>query len=123
MAQQYTYYSDAQLYLVCLTTILRQKSAQAAVPLAAVLLFIIVFYLYRLAMWENHAIFWSLRPDTKATLFIMMILVVCLGFTSLILVRGREEYRYKLASLQDSLTQLPNRRALFEHATSKIDKA
>lgn len=100
-----------------------RQNAQAAIPIAAVLLFIIVFYLYRLAMWENHAIFWSLRPDTKATLFIMMILVVCLGFTSLILVRGREEYRYKLASLQDSLTQLPNRRALFEHATSKIDKA
>lgn len=100
-----------------------RQNAQAAVPLAAVLLFIIAFYLYRLAMWESHVVFWSLRPDAQATLFITMILVICLGFTSLILVRGREEYRYKLASLQDSLTQLPNRRALFEHATIKIDKA
>ena len=100
-----------------------RQNAQATVPLAVVLISIIVFYLYRLALWTNDFPFWSQHPDAEITLFIMMIIFICLSFTTLMLVRGREENRYKLASMQDSLTLLPNRRALFDYAEISISKA
>lgn len=112
-------------YLLALKEIgsARRQNTQAVVPLAILLISIIIFYLYRLSSWVSDAEFWSQRPDAQITLFIMMIMVTYLGFMALILVRGREEYRYKLASMQDSLTQLPNRRALFDYAPPTINKA
>lgn len=109
-----------------------RQNAQATVPLVVVLLLITIFYFYRLALWiidyqfwPHHSVaeFWSYHPDAEVTLFIMMILFICLSFTTLMLVRGREENIHKLASMQDSLTQIPNRRALFDYALFHIEKA
>lgn len=100
-----------------------RQNAQAAVPLAVVLVAQILIYLFRSFLWIGDFQFWSQRPDATLTIFSMMIMVICIGFTTLILVRGREEYRYRHASMQDSLTQLPNRRALFGQGTDKIKAA
>lgn len=99
-----------------------RQNAQASVPLAVVLVVQILIYLFRSALWIGDASFWSQRPDAALTIFSLMIVVICVGFAMLILVRGREEYRYWLASMQDSLTALPNRRALFDQGAVMIDK-
>jgi len=99
-----------------------RQNAQASVPLAVVLITQILIYLFRAVVWIGEAPFWSQRPDAALTIFSLMIVVICVGFSMLILVRGREEYRYWLASMQDSLTSLPNRRALFERGAVMIDK-
>jgi len=100
-----------------------RQNAQASVPLAVVFVAQILIYLFRSVLWVGDVQFWSQRPDAALTIFSLMIVVICIGFTMLILVRGREEYRYRLASLQDSLTLLPNRRALFDQGVVKIDTA
>jgi len=100
-----------------------RRNAQASVPMAVVLVTQILIYLYRSALWIGDVQFWSQRPDGALTIFSLMIVVICTGFTMLILVRGREEHRYRLASMQDSLTLLPNRRALFDQGVARIDTA
>lgn len=100
-----------------------RRNTQAAIPLAVVLSAQILIYLFRSVSWVGDFQFWSQRPDAALTIFTMMIMVICLGFTTLILVRGREENRYRLASMQDSLTRLPNRRALFDQGVKKIEVA
>ncbi|NYT61259.1 GGDEF domain-containing protein [Alcaligenaceae bacterium] len=100
-----------------------RQNAQAVVPLAVVLVAQILIYLFRSVLWVGDFQFWSQRPDAALTIFTMMIMVICIGFTTLILVRGREEYRHLHASMQDSLTRIPNRRALFDQGVSKIDAA
>lgn len=100
-----------------------RKNSQTTLPLTMVLIGIILFYNYRLALTVGDFQFWSLDPDAEITLFVAMIMFICLSFTTLMLVRGREEYQHKLAALQDSLTQIPNRRALFDQAPITIQKA
>lgn len=100
-----------------------RRNAQAAVPLAVVLVAQILIYLLRSVLWIGEFPFWTQRPDAALTIFTMMIMVICISFTTLILVRGREEYRHRHASMQDSLTRLPNRRALFDQGVSRIDAA
>ena len=100
-----------------------RQHAQATVPLAIVLVAQILIYLLRSALWIGDFQSWSQRPDAALTIFTMIIMVISIGFTTLILVRGREEYRHRNASMHDSLTRLPNRRALFAQGVRTIDLA
>ncbi|MFA5665217.1 diguanylate cyclase domain-containing protein [Castellaniella sp.] len=98
-----------------------RRSMQTVIPFLVILTAYIVACTYRAIHWHMKSQFWVLRSDSSITLFILMLMAIGVAFSSLILVRGREEARYRHASQHDGLTGLLNRRALFERAEPLLD--
>ncbi len=102
----------------------RREDAGSVFPLLIVLAAHGLFYLYRVvAAVRVPGMSWLLWPDFTVTILEGILFSISLSFGVLILVRAREERRYRHAALHDALTRLPNRRALFEQGAEALARA
>ncbi|MHA3904803.1 GGDEF domain-containing protein [Castellaniella sp. WN] len=102
----------------------RRGDAGSVFPLLIVLIAHGLFYLYRVGSAVRvPGMSWLLWPDFAVTMLEGILFSISLSFGILILVRAREERRYRHAALHDALTRLPNRRALFDQGASAMARA
>lgn len=99
------------------------KNTEIVIPMSVILIIYISVSIYRATFWDYPYQHWTLRPDSSLALLALIMMSIGVSFTTLILVRGREEDTYRRASLYDELTNLLNRRALFSQAAHILNSA
>ncbi len=101
----------------------RKQLADACMPLLGVLAIHGLFYAYRiLTLGADHGT-WLERPDFLLVLLELPAFAFSAAFTISILIRADAAAHHRHASLYDSLTALPNRRALKIHGTEMFERA
>lgn len=98
-----------------------RRNIQAVIPMVVIMIAYILVCFHRILFWHSQSQFWAYRPDSSLTIFALLLMSIGVSFSFIILVRAREENRYKDASLHDDLTGLYNRRALFNLGTEKLN--
>lgn len=78
-----------------------KKNFWTIMQLAVIMFVYILIYLYRALYWQTEYQLWTQRADNAITIFSSLLISIGLSFSIMTLVKGREEERYRNASLQD----------------------